>query len=202
VVTYTLAPSPAGVTFTDVCGTTGSSRTLISRDDGIAMVPETGSPVTIPFPLRMYGVSVTPPLSVSSNGWMSLLPTGVSGLGGTLGHGDEPNLTIAGVWADLVTRDGGVCYATVGSAPNRKFIVQWQDARWCCTDDPTVHLTFQVVINEATPGANNVIDVIYQRLDGTLRSFNAGIEDDEGSAAVPIPGPFTAPRAVRFTPSM
>jgi hypothetical protein len=34
-----------------------------------------------------------------------------------------------------------------------------------------------------------------------MRTVAAGIENDDGSDGVPIPGPFTAPRAVRFTPS-
>jgi hypothetical protein len=197
--TYTVGPAPAGVAFIDICSMVGSSRVLRTRDDASERF---GDAMSIPFPLRMYDNNVVPPITVSTNGWMSLSNTTSASLGGSIGDPEEPNMTIALAWADLYTRSGGICWGVTGTAPNRKLVVQWDDLHFCCSDDPTVHMTFEAIINEAPAGTNNTLDVIYQRMDGARRSFTAGIENEDGSLFTPISGPFTAPRALRLTPSM
>lgn len=202
VVTYSAADAPAGVSFIDVCSMTGSRRTLMTTDDRTVQIPEAGSGVTIPFPLRMYGLDVSAPIAVSSNGWMSLSSTTSTSLGGRIPDPADPNMTLAPFWTDLYTRASGVCYGVVGTAPNRQLVVQWQDLHYCCSDDAAVHLTFEAIINEAPAGSNNVIDFVYQRLDGPMtRMPTAGIENDDGSEGTLVPGMLGAPRAVRFTPS-
>ena len=56
---------------------------------------------------------------------------------------------------DLMLRTG-VCTATMGLAPTRQFVIQWSDAHFCCTDDPAVHLNFEVVLNETSNPGNLV----------------------------------------------
>jgi hypothetical protein len=197
VVTYTPS-TPAGVAFVDVCAMTGVGTALSALDDATVSIPVTG--ITIPFPLRMYGVDVTPPIAVSTNGWLSLSRTTTTALSGSIPSPTEPNLTIAPLWTDLFSRTPGICYAVLGTAPNRQFVVEWNDEQECCGTMPTTHLTYEAVINEAPMGTNNTIDLVYQRIDGMTRVPVAGIENDDGSIGVTIPGPFTAGRVVRFTP--
>jgi len=202
VVTYTGTESPPGITFVDVCAMAGAGRVLVTIDDSTVSIPM-GTGPAIPFPLRMYGIDAPTTVAVSSNGWMSLTRTTTNALSGRIPAPAEPNLTIAPYWTDTYTRAAGVCYAAVGTAPNRSYIVQWQDLHYCCTDDPMIHMTFEVILHEAAAGANNIIDVVYSRMDGVItgRGAAAGIENDDGSDGVTIAMPFTAPRVVRFTPS-
>ncbi|MGD8452223.1 MAG: S8 family serine peptidase [Phycisphaerae bacterium] len=55
-------------------------------------------------------------------------------------------LSLAPYWDDLSANTGRVCYATIGTAPHRTFIVEWYDRRhWPGTGDGA---TFQVQIFE------------------------------------------------------
>jgi hypothetical protein len=197
------ATTPADATFVNACAVPGhATLALPSPDNSFASVPA----AAVPFPLRMYDVASTA-VSASANGWLSLMSTLAVGTVGGPTEGPmlpdpaPPNLTVAPYWTDLFQRagTGQVCYATTGTAPNRSFVVEWSDFHYCCTDDPSVHLTFEVVFHEAAGAANNVIDVIYNEMDGA-HAANAGIENSTGDVGSVIPGPFTPPRAVRFTP--
>jgi hypothetical protein len=201
-VTYTITPLAANAGVVDVCALPGARRVLAGVDDQQAMIPEPGAP-PIPFPVRFYDTLVTPPFTVSSNGWMSFLPNVSGSLSGTVPNSGAPNMVVAGYWRDLFTRATGICYAPKSTGRERLWVVQWQDAHFCCSDDPSVHLTFEVTIHEARNGrANNVIDVTYSQMDGASgQTAGAGIEDATGAVGIAIPGPFTAPRAFRFTPS-
>ena len=83
---------------------------------------------------------------------------------------------------DLVGRlDGGagVCYATTGTAPNRKVVVTWKDSffyeAWL-----TSHVTFSATLNEGT----NVMDVAIDRVDApTLTEFESGYATALGAQA-------------------
>lgn len=195
-VSYTMAPTAP--TWVDICNAPGSRRVLPMVDDR-----EEQAWGAIPFAVRVWDQPVQPPFTISSNGWMSFVPGANGSLSGTVPARDTPNLTVAGFWRDLYTRASGICYGVTGAAPNRRFVVQWQDLHFCCSDDPAVHLTFEVVVHEARPPRqNNVIDVVYQQMDGAVgQTGGAGIENADGSNGVPIPGPFTGQRAFRFTPS-
>jgi hypothetical protein len=201
IVNYVLGSPPAGTTFVDVCAAGVEHRTALpSADESTVLLPHTtGSPIiTIPFPLRMYNVNITPPLTVSSNGWMAAIPSGTSSVAfGSLPAPALPNMTIAPLWNDLVLGTTGVCYAVLGTEPNRSFVVEWQDAHPFLL---TGHITFEAILYEAPAGQNNVIDMIYQSADGVESDTIGGIESDDGTLGTVVPGPFTAPRMVRFTP--
>ena len=55
----------------------------------------------------------------------------------------------------------------------------WNDGHHCCTDDPNVHLTFEIVLTETT----RTIDLVYGTMMGA-RSSTVGVENQTGSAAV------------------
>ena len=163
--TYTFTTGTAA--FVDACTAPGSVRILAGADDAI------GAAQTIPFTFYYYGTAYTA-VRPSSNGYVLF--------GTTAGANDNsywPTTTIPNAArpapaaftynSDLYQRTtAGVCIATVGTAPNRRFVVETQDAAFCCGDAGAAHFTFEVILNEA----DNSIDYVYQTV--TLGGGGAG----------------------------
>jgi hypothetical protein len=90
---------------------------------------------------------------------------------------------IAPFWDDLVTWNsaGSIFYKTIGTEPNRMFIVEWKDNQHY--HDSTEGVTFEAILYE---GSNNIL---FQYLDTTFgtatydfgRSATVGIESPEGN---------------------
>jgi len=104
---------------------------------------------------------------------------------------------------DLYTRAAGICVAAVGAAPNRRQIVTFSDVHFCCTDDPTVHMTFSVMLNEGT----NVIDIVYQTMAGLGTDGSrgtVGVQNGNGTVGTPyrcgIAGSIVSGLAIQFVP--
>ena len=129
----------------------------------------------------------------------------------------NPNTFIAPFWTDLDMRAGGaIRYSTRGTAPNRVFIVKYENAPEFGNTNNTV--TFQVLLYENT----NAIEVQYRSITGTFNhSVGIGIESRDYGTTQPQPAggvvglqyafgaisglttafnnaPFVAPSAVRF----
>ena len=115
---YTFAMS--GGNYVPITGTTLYSGTW---DDGASAL------ITIPFTFTYNNTGYTT-LSVTPNGFITLgaVP------GGTLycGLQTAPSNSIAGYGTDLVgaSATSSIQYATTGSSPNRKFIIQWTDCEF------------------------------------------------------------------------
>jgi len=167
---YVAGTSPLG--FISACQSAGTTLVLPSIDDAFV-------PVAFPFSFRFYG-NATQTAWVSSNGVVGFGQAGPASAGyvnecsfGTMQR------AIFAFWDDLFTRGGGVCYATVGSAPNRQFVVTWNDAYVLA--DPMTHLTFSVVLSEGS----DVIDVLYATMSDAAHDplGRAGISASIGLAA-------------------
>jgi hypothetical protein len=81
---------------------------------------------------------------------------------------------IAGFWTDLypsIESGGGVLYQTLGTAPERRFVVQWRTGFCCTTYGDTI--TFRIVLFEGT----NHIRVCYE---DTTNGYSS---EDYGSGA-------------------
>jgi MYXO-CTERM domain-containing protein len=118
---------------------------------------------------------------------------------GTLGEPFAPNRVIAPFWGSYLQDPGLnpamlIRYATLGTAPNREFVVEWRDARWEVFPGPaTTRFTFQVRLFEASgqirfhygPFTNNAADNFQW-------STIAGIEDQNGGDVVFGPSCATA----------
>lgn len=112
-------------------------------------------PIALPFTFSFYGTDYTQ-LAVGSNGvvyfqdaYLGLFNTPIPGP-----TNYQPVQTfIAGYWDDLFPPGGaGVFEQTLGQAPGRVHVVQWQEVPQCCSvgSDP---VTFQVVLYE---GSNDI----------------------------------------------
>jgi hypothetical protein len=123
--------------FVDI-STTGTNLNL--TDDA-----NTG--LTLPFPF-FYQNAIVNDISVSNNGYV-LLNT----LTGTFGY-DMSNSSngLYPMIQDLATTvsPNGVYQQTIGTAPNRKFIIQWSNIPHYGFPTPTDGANFELVIEEAT----------------------------------------------------
>lgn len=135
--------------FIDIASGSGGASILSGTDDGAAAL-------TLPFAFRFYGRPYTL-VCVSANGAIYFVATDAActPLANDFANTD---LSLAGVpddlpallplWSDLtfqVPGGGAVFYQTVGSAGNRKFIVQWNNAYPQGSPNP---VTFQAILSE------------------------------------------------------
>ena len=113
------------------------------------MGDETIAAVALPFAFSYWNEARTS-VRVSSNGFLAF-GSATFAAWDTISIPDasEPNGLVAPYWDDLwVTSSGSVWYRTVGTAPNRRFVVSWNDV---------VHygysygaISFQAVLEEGT----------------------------------------------------
>lgn len=176
----TLTPPPGftceATTYAWVSETGGTSYTL--GDDGSVST-------SLPFAVDMYGTSVTS-LTISSNGYVRMGGGAATAWTNTqLPAASDPNSIVAPWWDDLVPPRNGVRSRTVGTAPNRQFVVTWVNVRHLGT---TNAVTFQVVFREATQ------DILFQYRDATtgVSSSNLGagatigIENSTGTVGTQV----------------
>lgn len=159
----------ADADFNDI-STTGTALNL--GDDDIALV-------TMPFEFTFYD-RTGHNLCVGNNGGVIF---GVETCPGSHHYGGHSLPTsvfsdpaILPFWDDLFT-GGNVYYETVGSAPERRFIVQWHNkdyyGNW---DSDPDGITFQLVLNETDGGLR------FEYEDTTFGSYAAG--NSHGATAV------------------
>lgn len=130
---------------------TGTSLYTSTWDDGASAL------LTIPFTFNYNNISFTT-LSVTPNGFITLgsIPSGTIYCG--LQSASTPANSIAGYGTDLIGASitSSIQYTTLGTTPNRKFIIQWADCDHYGTGSVN-HLNFQIVLNETS----NTVQVIF-----------------------------------------
>ncbi len=188
--------SASDANWVDACAAPGSSVILAGADDGTA-------PVALPFAFSFWGVPYRS-VSVSSNGMIQFSAPSVQWANTTLPVPSVPN-TVFAFWDDLVLR-GGVCVAVVGAAPDRRAVLQWNDAGFYPAPDAATHLTFEVILSEAAQTA----EVLYRTMQGaddraTGGSATVGVQEGGGArfdlVAYNTPGVITAGTRLRWAPS-
>ncbi len=115
-------------------------------------------------------VQITQHAIVCTNGWLELGTT-------YLGDDESNDLAsttvkpiIAALWDDLCDDDSGdIQYTTLGSSPDRVFVVQWKNIKWkFCSG---TQQNFQVRLYETT----NKIEIIYGTMNTPLNGPSASI---------------------------
>jgi hypothetical protein len=187
------------VPFIDACAAVGRVTVLPSLDDSATLVP-------LPFPFMYYGRSFTmgSMVNVVTNGWIGLGATTTDpSYGFAIPSTTAPNGVIAALEADLDTRTQGICVATTGSAPARRFVVEWVGAGDHGSTTTASNFTFEVALNEGS----NVIEYSYSSMTGGTRTYYVGLESHDGASGVGgcSAGGFTcrptSGAGVRFTPT-
>jgi gliding motility-associated-like protein len=162
-------------------------------------------PFNIGFSFTYYGNSYTQ-FYVNSNG-MILFGSGSStGVEAPIPTAAVPNNFIAAFWDDLVVdATGKILYTTIGAAPNRKLIIQYNNMGFYSL--PPYMGSFTVILYETS----NVIRVQNRLIvDNTStrahgESATIGIENSDGSAGVQYAyhnaAAVTTGKTITFTPS-
>jgi hypothetical protein len=183
----------------DACGL-GTRAALTDDDDG-----HTTAAITIPFSFNFFGTAQTQ-VWASTNGYATFGATEPSDLYSPFIPEPGEGPSIFAFWQDLTVNamPSGICTHVVGNAPNRTFVIEWQDMAALDATDPT-HLTFELLLHETT----NVFEIIYSRLEamnaadmdyvnGTTAGF--GAQTDQGTNYVIHRGGVMTSEALRFTP--
>jgi hypothetical protein len=122
---------------------------------GAAWDDTTSALLSIPFSFT-YNNAVYTSLSINSNGFITLGATSSSS--SYCGLQTSPANSIAGYGTDLVgaSATSSIKYSTIGTAPNRQFVIQWTECKhWNAVAGNSY--TFQIVLNETS----NTVQVIW-----------------------------------------
>jgi len=115
----------------------------------------------------------------------------------TFPNGNAPDNLIAPFWTDLQTKSASkILYTTRGSAPNRVFILEFQNMAEYSNSSGNV--SFQVLLYEGS----NAIEFQYKAFSGfntPRRAIGIGIEDSAHVNGIAIPFPGNFPSAFKFT---
>lgn len=156
-------------------------------------------PVTLPFPTAVYS-SVFPTgatIHVSTNGNVQFVASGASAESANTAlpsAGSVARPFVAGApvlfpfWdnLDLRTTGGGIYTQTLGTAPNRQFVIEWRGKHFN-EAGTTQTVNFAVVLNEGATGA-----VEYRYVEtGTLAAIAAGASATVGVQAATTGTTFT-----------
>lgn len=155
-------------TVDDACTTpfediSGTGTALGLADDGEVLV-------TMPFAFTLYDIT-SADLEIDNNGGVVFNTTGA----GNVNCCDESGLpnanftsAILPFWDDLNNGTGDVYYQTLGTAPNRRFIIQWHNRPHFSAGGS---VTFQVVLYETS----NEIRYVYDDIIFGDVSFDNGV---------------------------
>src|SRR5437764_7140363 len=154
-----------------------SGFTTLSGDNAIAGV-------TLPFSVTIEGTSYST-VTIGTNGIIQFgTTTGANPTANAaLPSSSFPNPTLFYYWDDLQTEGGNIRYGTVGSSPNRTFIVDCKENRVAATGDK---VNGQVQIHERS----NLINVKYRSTlsaGANGQAATIGFQGAGGSSAVAYP---------------
>lgn len=136
--------------------------------------------MTLPFPILYQGTLVTD-CTIGNNGGMALgTTTAQIGYGGNMTT--QPGSFIFPWGDDLDDETGNVYHQTIGTAPNRTFIVQWDNICNFSGSPTAPAVTFQAQFDEAT----GKIWFVYE--DVVFGAPNAG-DDYAANADIGVSGP-------------
>ncbi|MEV5603965.1 S8 family serine peptidase [Streptomyces sp. NPDC052299] len=167
---------------TDAYGNTCSPATYswIKGSTKVALTgDEDAKTVSLPFPVKLYGVSYTS-ASVTTNGLVNFMEPRIGDYANTtLPSAARPNGAVAALWDDLVLdKKSSVQTATTGSQGNRSFAIVWNNAAYA--DGSTGRATFEAVFDEATGS----VTLQYQSVADRGAGATVGIENQTGDDAL------------------
>jgi len=179
-VTQNLTLTQGADAFGYTCGV--GSAAWVPADDTVLSLQgdDVTTAVTLPFSVPFYGQSYSS-VNVDTNGVVYFSTSATSHAGSVALPTSNPTGFIAALWDDLqIDGSGSVHTATVGTAPNRQFVIEWRGARF--VDDWATQISAEVLLSET-----GTITLNYQGLTNSLgKGSNAtvGIENPAGTSAI------------------
>lgn len=137
----------------------GTERLALTGDDDAVQV-------TLPFSVPFYGTGQSRAW-VSTNGFLTFAESRVTAPGnGNLPSSGTPNNAVYPFWDDFVVdAESGVYTAVTGTAPHRRFVVEWRDVKFY--SDQSLRVSFAALLGE----------------DGTIGFRYKGLEADRARGA-------------------
>jgi hypothetical protein len=141
----------------------------VTQDDQVT------SGIPLGFTFNFYNVTYTQ-INVGSNGNAQFQSTATSYIPGLFGAGDAAlSPFIAFFYSDLYPMNAGaVVYSTIGTTPQRKFILRWSFVSFCCSSVDGQGLSVDVILSE---GTNTIEMRYYSVLTSGTRNVAIGIEN-------------------------
>ena len=165
------APSPSvAFDWIDITGVGVDS--MVTGDDQYSLA------IPIGFSFPFYGTSYTD-VYFSTNGLITFAGGSSAYSNRDIPNTNTPNLLIAPYWDDLCVdygtyNDGAIYYQSLGSSPNRQFVVEWWQVSRLGT---STEMTFEAILNET-----GEIWVQYLDMNGMTGSgATIGIENSDGT---------------------
>lgn len=156
-------------------GGEGGFIDISSTGTALGLGDDDSAAVTMPFSFNFYG-STSNQICVDNNGLILFGTTScpTSGLYTNAElPADLPAAAIMPLWDDFDSESGEVYYATQGTAPNRKFIVEWYQRAHYNGANNTDTATFEAIFDEATGKISfQYLDVAYTANGGSEDSTN------------------------------
>lgn len=152
-------PAPVAITTAPDAASLGNLTAGTRATSAGAKLGDSGhsDAVTLPFGFTFFGTTYNN-VKINGNGWISFdtASTNRNSPPSTSPGTGNPNAVIAGFWFDAdasLSTNSDVRYTTIGTAPNRTFIVNYVALPYWLTASDTV--TFQIALNEGT----NTVDI-------------------------------------------
>jgi subtilisin family serine protease len=152
----------------------GTEKLALTGDDEAQQV-------TLPFPVPFYGTGQSKAW-IGTNGFLTFAADRiVTASNGRLPTTATPNNAVYPYWDDLkVDADSGVYTTVTGTAPHRKYVVEWRNVTFYSETDQRV--SFEALLGEDGSIAFRYKDVESERDQGT--SATVGIENAGGTDAL------------------
>jgi subtilisin family serine protease len=136
------------------------------------------APLTLPFTIPFYGVNYNA-ITVTTNGSAAFGAASATQSNVHVPSTSLPNGAVFPFWDDLIVDgSGGIFTGTVGTAPHRKFVIEWRNVR--SFFDATQRLTF-----DAELGEDGGITYRYKDVTGTGNATGIGatigLENETGT---------------------
>lgn len=154
---------------------------------------------TLPFSFTYFGASYST-IFMCTNGFVNFSASSTLYPSATLPAAGGPPAAIFSHWGDRwIGTPGSITYSTEGSAPNRRFIVKFNQGSNCCSF-ADLYTTY-IILYETT----NVIELMVDHANTSGTNGAMGIQNLARTVAVPVPGrnnvPFnvTTPEGWRFS---
>jgi hypothetical protein len=134
--------------------------------------------VTLPFDFPLYGTRHRT-AHVSTNGLVSFAGASAARANSAIPSAAAPNAAIYPFWDDLTTRTGSsIRTATVGSSPNRRFVIEWRSMAFTSYQFANARVDFEVVLYQ-----DGRVLMQYENINPDWNPTNQNARAEQGGVA-------------------